>query len=103
MAAIDRAEAGPTVLRTPMSWLFALRRLDATLDLPGIAPIALHFAGGRLEASGSVFGKTPIAIDVTLPTPEPGHEGKQLAELGKDLAERLALARAARLLRDVAP
>ncbi|MCE9578015.1 MAG: hypothetical protein K8W52_33090 [Deltaproteobacteria bacterium] len=100
---VTRAEAGPTILRTPMSWLFALERLDASLDLPGIAPVTLHFEGGRLEASGSVFGATPIAIDVTLPVPEPGHEGRQLADLGADLAERLALARAERLLRRVLP
>ncbi len=100
---VTRAEAGPTILRTPMSWLFALERLDASLDLPGIAPITLHFADGRLEASGSVFGATPVAIDVVLPVPEPGHEGQQLAELGTSLAERLALARAERLLRKVLP
>jgi hypothetical protein len=99
--AVERAEAGATVLRTPMSWLFALEHLDAVLDLPGIAPIALHYDAGRLEASGSVFGATPIGIDVHLPAPEPGHEGRQLADLATDLAERLALARAEHLLRRV--
>jgi hypothetical protein len=97
---IDHAQAGDTVLRTPMSWVFALERLDAHLEVPGAAPVDIHFAGGRLEASGSLFGPTPVSIPVTLPAPEPGHEGQQLRALGADLAERLALARASGWIED---
>jgi hypothetical protein len=97
---IDHAEAGATTLRTPMSWVFSLERLDARLEVPGAAPVALHYAAGRLEASGSVFGPTPVSIPVTLPAPDPGHEGQQLRALGADLAERLALARASDWIQD---
>jgi len=103
---IERAEAGPTVLRTPLSWVFALERLEARLEIPGAAPVELRYGAdpdggaGRLEASGSVFGATPVSIPVTLPRPEPGHEGRQLATLGADVAERLTLARASGWLHD---
>jgi hypothetical protein len=97
---IDHAEAGATVLRTPLSWVFALERLDARLVVPGAAPVALHYERGRLEASGSLFGADPVSIPVVLPAPEPGHEGQQLAALGKDVAERLALARASGWIMD---
>jgi hypothetical protein len=97
---IERAEAGPTVLRTPLSWVFALERLEARLELPGAGPVELRYGAGRLEASGSLFGDTPVSIPVTLPAPEPGHEGRQLATLGADVAERLTLARASGWLHD---
>jgi hypothetical protein len=98
---IDHAESGATILRTPLSWVFALERLDAHLEVPGAAPVALHYQDGRLEASGSLFGADPVSIPVVLPAPEPGHEGQQLVALGKDVAERLALARASGWLDDV--
>ena len=97
---IDHAESGATVLRTPLSWVFALERLDARLEVPGAAPVELHYARGRLEASGSIFGPDPVSIPVVLPAPEPGHEGQQLVALGKDVAERLALARASGWIMD---
>ncbi|HTJ41914.1 MAG TPA: hypothetical protein VL463_07440 [Kofleriaceae bacterium] len=97
---IDHAESGETVLRTPLSWVFALERLDARLEVPGTAPVALHYERGRLDASGSIFGPDPISIPVLLPAPEPGHEGQQLVALGKDVAERLALARASGWIMD---
>ena len=98
---IDHAESGATVLRTPLSWVFALDRLDARLEVPGVEPVALHYAHGRLAASGGPFGADPISIPVTLPVPEPGHEGQQLERLGKDVAERLALARASGVIDDL--
>jgi hypothetical protein len=97
---IDHAEAGDTVLRTPMSWVFSLEQLDAHLDVPGASPVMLHFAAGRLTASGSLLGAAPVTIAVTVPAPDPGHEGEQLRALGKDIAERLALARASDWIMD---
>ena len=97
---IDHAEAGATVLRTPLSWVFALEELDARLVVPGVAPVELHYDRGRLEASGGLFGDDPVSIPVVLPAPEPGREGQQLAALGKDVAERLALARASGWIMD---
>src|SRR5262249_26008616 len=97
---IDHAESGATVLRTPLSWVFALTRLDARLEVPGVEPGELHYADGRLAASGGPFGEDPVSIDVTLPVPEPGREGQQLVALGKDVAERLALARASGWIND---
>lgn len=98
---IDHADAGRTVLRTPLSWVFALEHLDATLELPGVAPITLHYGNGRLDASGGLFGDAPVSIPVSLPMPVPGHEGQQLLSLGEDVAERLALARASGWIDDV--
>jgi hypothetical protein len=97
---IDHAETGATILRTPLSWVFALERLDARLEVPGVEPVALHYANGRLDASGGPFGSDPVSIAVTLPAPEPGREGQQLEALGKDVAERLALARASGWIND---
>lgn len=96
--AIEHAESGPTVLRTPLSWLLTLDQLHARLDL--LAGIALHldYAHGTLTAAGSLFGSAPVALPVALPlrqTAQDAHEEMlQLVELGKDIAERLVARRA---------
>jgi hypothetical protein len=94
---IDRAVAGPTVLRTPLSWIFALEGLDATIELPAGLAVQLTFHAGQLGASGALFGDTPVVVPVELPrAPDDARdEPRALVELAKDVAERLVAARAA--------
>lgn len=95
---IERAIAGPTTFKTPLSWLFALRELRASIDLPPGITVQLAYADGVLTASGSLFGSKPIALPVTLPVASLADDGKaeleKLVALGKRLAEELVLQRA---------
>jgi hypothetical protein len=95
---IEHAESGPTLLRTPLSWLFTLEVLRAKLELPGDLTLHLAYAHGVMTASGSLFGSKPIELPVTLPvasTARDAHEEmQQLVALGKDIAQRLVAKRA---------
>jgi hypothetical protein len=105
--AIERAEAGPTVLKTPLSWIFSLRELRATLELPGSVTLRLEYAGGQLRVSGGLFGATPIELPLALPiadaADDAGAEIAKLIALGKDLAERLVVVKAEDWLRSKLP
>jgi hypothetical protein len=100
---IERAEAGPTVFKTPLSWIFALRALRATIDLPAGIALRLSYDDGELRVSGGIFGSTPIALPLALPVPDladdPSAEIAKLVVLGKDLAERLVVLKAEDWLR----
>lgn len=107
---IDRASTGATTLRTPLSWLFALRELTAHVDLPLGGAVAVSYAAGKLRLSGAMLGSAPIELPFELPVLEPARELAQLAELGKRLvAELIALGssrwkdRAKDTLRDLVP
>jgi hypothetical protein len=104
---VDRAEAGPTRFRTPLSWLFALRELDASFELPAGIVVHLAYAGGVLSAAGSIFGSEPVQIPVTLPVREAADDGQaelaRLVALGQEIAERLVARRAAEWLRSKLP
>jgi hypothetical protein len=95
---IQHAESGPTLLRTPLSWLFALRELRATLALPAGITLHLAYEAGVLTASGSVFGTSPVALPIELPVADAARDAAEetrlLGELGKDIAERLVAKRA---------
>lgn len=95
---IERAVAGPTTFKTPLSWLFALRELRASIDLPPGVTVRLAYANGMLTASGSLFGSKPITLPVTLPIASLADDGKaeleKLVTLGKRLAEEIVLQRA---------
>jgi hypothetical protein len=99
---IERAIAGPTTLRTPLSWIFALRELRATVDLPAGATATLHYKDGVLEIAGSLFGSEPIELPFTIPVLEPARELEQLAAMGRALAAELAAELGARFLQDKA-
>jgi hypothetical protein len=88
---IDHAEAGPTVFKTPLSWLFSLTALRARLELPGNASLQLDYDRGTLSAAGTLFGSTPVTVRAPLPAPhgDARDEIRQLADLGIELAERL--------------
>jgi hypothetical protein len=95
---IERAVAGPTTFKTPLSWLFALRELRAAIDVPPGVTVRLEYANGVLTASGSLLGSAPIALPVKLPIADLADDGpaelKKLVGLGKQLAEELVVQRA---------
>jgi hypothetical protein len=86
---LERAVAGETTLRTPLSWLFALRELDATIELPGGYTARLQYAAGALRLSGTVLGGEPIVLPFEIPVHDPEHELEQLRAMGVALARQL--------------
>jgi hypothetical protein len=97
--AIAHAEAGTTRFRTPLSWLFALRALEATVELPAGLTLELAYDHGLLRVSGGPFGATPVTVPVALPAADPGDDARaelaRLRAVGQDVAERLVLQRVA--------
>lgn len=97
--AIERAEAGETVLKTPLSWIFALEVLQATVELPAGITLRLDYRAGELRISGGLFGATPVALPVALPVADiaddPRAELARLVAFGRDLAQRLVTEKAA--------
>ncbi len=95
---IAHAEAGDTVFKTPLSWLFALHDLRATIQLPAGVTLHVTYAQGELRVAGGIFGSTPIALPVALPVAsiidDPGAEMAKLFAFGRDLAQRLVTTRA---------
>jgi hypothetical protein len=93
---IEHAEAGHTVFRTPLSWLFSVRELSARIDLPASISVHLRYHEGRLAAAGTLFGSSPVEIPITIPiAAKDAHEEiAQLVQLGEDIAARLVEARA---------
>lgn len=97
--AIAHAEVGDTRFRTPLSWLFALRELEATIELPAGLTLALTYDHGVLRASGALLGAAPVIVPVELPAAQPGDDARteiaRLAAFGKAVAQRLVVQRAA--------
>jgi hypothetical protein len=91
--AIEHAEAGETIFKTPLSWLFALRALRATLDLPAGITLQLTYDHGELRVAGGAFGAAPIALPVALPVADladdPLAELAKLVAFAKDVAGRV--------------
>jgi hypothetical protein len=100
---IDHAEAGPTVFRTPLSFIFSLVALRARVELPAGLTLVLDYHDGRIGAAGSLFGSTPVEVPLTLPVAstlaEAHDEIVALVKLGTDLAEELVAKRAEDWLR----
>ena len=88
---IERAVAGRTTMRTPLSWLFALRELIARLDLPGGLTARVSYADGTLRLAGGALGDTPLEVPFAIPVLEPARELEQLAEIGRTLARELVV------------
>lgn len=90
---IDHADAGETTFKSPLSFLFSLRDLTATIELPGNLSLTLTYRLGRLQVAGSVFGSAPVTLPVSIPLAELGDDAatelSKLVALGKDLAEQL--------------
>ncbi len=95
---IVHAEAGPTTFKTPLSWIFSLRALEATIELPAGITVKLGYANGKLTAAGGIFGTTPVVLPFAIPIPQSAEDAKKeieaLVSLGKDLAEQLVAKRA---------
>ncbi|HEX2687527.1 MAG TPA: hypothetical protein VHN14_12960 [Kofleriaceae bacterium] len=95
---IEHAEAGETVFKTPLSFLFALRTLRATIDLPAGITLQLHYELGQLRVAGGIFGATPVALPIALPVTDladdPRAEIARLIEFGKTVAEQLVTRKA---------
>ena len=100
---IEHAEAGPTVFRTPLSWLFGLTELRARIALPAGITMHLRYADGKLSAAGSLFGSSPVEVPFALPLAEAAHDAHDelllLGKAGEDVAERLVAKRAEDWLR----
>lgn len=94
---IEHAESGPTILRTPLSWLFSVRELAARFVI-GDVTLQLTYKRGVLSATSTLFG-APVELPIQLPIVQlarDGHEEIQmLVKLGKDIAQELVARRAA--------
>lgn len=95
---VDHVAAGPTTFKTPLSWMFSMTELRATLDLPAGIVIKLHYKGGVLTAAGGVFGTTPVTLPLAIPVADAADDAKaeiaKLVALGRDLAQQLVTRRA---------
>ncbi|NVB83853.1 MAG: hypothetical protein HOV81_36095 [Kofleriaceae bacterium] len=100
---IDHAVAGPTVMRTPLSWLFALEELRARFALPAGITVQLDYRAGMLTVTGSLLGSSPVTLPVQLPVAasarDAQEEMKLLVDSAKDIAERVVAKRAEDWLR----
>jgi hypothetical protein len=96
--AIEHAEAGDTVWKTPLSWIFALGALRATVEVPAGTTVQLSYAQGELRVSGGIWGAAPVALPVALPVrdaaDDPAAELAKLVAFGKDVARQLVVRRA---------
>jgi len=90
---IEHAEAGDTTFKTPLSFLFTLRALRATVELPAGITLQLTYELGLLRVAGAIFGATPVVLPIALPVADladdPRAEVAKLIAFAKDLAERL--------------
>ena len=102
--AIEHAVAGRTVMRTPLSWLFALEELKARFELPANITVHLEYRMGMLTVAGSIFGSQPIALPVQIPAASAAQDAHEemrlLLQTGKDIAERVVAQRATDWLRN---
>lgn len=89
---IERATAGTTVMQTPLSWIFHLETLKASLELP-VGVVELDYRNGMLTAAGGIFGSKPVKLPFQIPVAGVAGgstaELERLKKLGKELAEKL--------------
>ncbi|MEO8846959.1 MAG: hypothetical protein ABI591_28725 [Kofleriaceae bacterium] len=100
---IDHAESGPTAFVTPMSWIFSLTTLRASIDLPAGLTVHLTYDHGIFGAAGALFGSKPVELPLELPVAtldaDAHAEIAALVKLGEDLAAGLVAKRAEDWLR----
>jgi hypothetical protein len=100
---LDHVEAGATTFKTPLSWVFAMKELRATLDLPANIVVTLAYQDGVLTAAGGIFGSAAVRVPVEIPVADAADDAqaeiKKLVAFGRELAERLVARRAQDWLR----
>ncbi|HEY1555554.1 MAG TPA: hypothetical protein VGF94_12040 [Kofleriaceae bacterium] len=87
--AIDHAEAGSTVFRTPLSWVFALDTMVAHVELPGHFTFSFDYHDGSITVvgfGGHVLGTAPVV----LPNAALARDGHEEMVLLADAAEEIA-------------
>ena len=91
------------MFKTPLSWIFALEKLRAKVELPADIALRVSFEAGTLRVAGGILGATPVELPLAIPVAgladDPGAEIAKLVELGKDIAQRVVANRAADWLR----
>lgn len=96
--AIEHGEAGATVFRTPLSWLFAVEQLTARFDLPAGIAVRLEVHGHKLSVATPLLGAAPVELALDLPAASSAHDAREEIELlvktGEDIAGRLVAKRA---------
>ena len=96
---VAHAAAGDTTFKTPLSWLFALRALQARIELPAGIALDVSYGGGELRISGGILGAAPVVVPLALPVADPADDAHaeiaRLVALGKDIAAQLVAQRAA--------
>lgn len=95
---VDEVVAGPTTFKTPLSWMFSMEELRATLDLPAGIVVKLEYKHGVLTAAGGIFGSKPVELPISIPVADAADDAKaeiaKLVQLGRQIAERLVEKRA---------
>jgi hypothetical protein len=96
---VAHAEAGDTTFKTPVSWLFALRALQARIELPAGIALDVSYDRGELRIAGGILGAAPLVVPLALPVADPADDAHaevaRLVALGKDIAAQLVAQRAA--------
>lgn len=99
---IHHASAGATTFKTPLSFLFALETLSATLRLPADIVVELGFEHGMLTVAGGLFGAKPVVLPVKLPVADladdPAAELKKLVDFARSAVTEALEQRATDLL-----
>lgn len=91
---LSHVEAGPTTFKSPLSWLFNLDSLRATLDLPvPFGKIEIQYRYGVLSLTGGMFAQHPFVRPIALPVQDLAEDApRELARIGawgKELATQI--------------
>lgn len=90
---LDHALAGETTFKTPLSWVFALERLRATVKLP-LGTVDVAYVDGMLVVwgEGLLFPK-PVVLPLVLPVRDPDDDPKaelaRITQWGRTLVDAL--------------
>ncbi|HLU68398.1 MAG TPA: hypothetical protein VKZ63_19070 [Kofleriaceae bacterium] len=96
---LGRAETGPIDLGGALSWIEAVRWLQADVSAPGGIRLTGLYREGELNLAGSLFGSEPIQVPLRFPDLEPG--ASELEVLSAVMAEVMRAGGAA-IAREVA-
>lgn len=98
---LERADAGATTFKTPLSWLFALRTLRASVAT-ALGSFELAYDEGELRVSGGPVGSGAIVLSIVLPIADPADdphaELQRIVAFGREVMDRVVKQRITRLL-----